>query len=255
MRLGRARARRGAIADGGAAGDQARLVGLFAPLPGGEDGLGVMAVDAHGVPAAGLETLDLVDESATDSGPSMEMPLSSQSTMSRFSLNGRRWRWLPATRLPSGRRRTPAHRYGDRPSSPNSAASMRSARAMPTEVARPWPERAGGHFDAGVWPYSGWPGVFEPDLAEIPDVLQRHALFAGEMEQGVEQHGAVAGGEHETVAVRPMRIGGVVFQHFGEQAPWRRRPRPSAGRDGPTWPFRPRPSRAPGWRWPSRMGH
>ena len=38
------------------------------------------------------------------------------------------------------------------------------------------------------------------------------SVVAGQVEQGVEQHRAVPGGEHEAVAVRPVRIGRVVLQ-------------------------------------------
>ena len=57
---------------------------------------GIVAVDVLGVPAGGLEARDLVEMSASDSGPSMEMPLSSQRTISLLSL-----RW-PASRSPPG---------------------------------------------------------------------------------------------------------------------------------------------------------
>jgi hypothetical protein len=42
--------------------------------------------------------------------------------------------------------------------------------------------------------------------------------MAGEVQQRVEQHRAVPGREHETVAVGPARVGGIVFQEAGPQA-------------------------------------
>ena len=47
------------------------------------------------------------------------------------------------------------------------------------------------------------------ELAEALDLLDAHAVVAGEVEQRIEQHGAVAGRQHEAVAVRPARVGGV----------------------------------------------
>ena len=46
--------------------------------------------------------------------------------------------------------------------SPNSAARCRSAIAMPTALARPWPSGPVVVSTPGVWPYSGWPAVIEP---------------------------------------------------------------------------------------------
>ena len=44
----------------------------------------------------------------------------------------------------------------------NSAARRRSAIAMPTAFAKPWPSGPVVASTPGVRPYSGWPGVFEP---------------------------------------------------------------------------------------------
>ncbi len=55
------------------------------------------------------------------------------------------------------------------------------------------------------------------ELTEILDLLDGHRRIAGEIQQRVEQHRAVTGGEHEAVAVRPCRIAGVEFQELREQ--------------------------------------
>ena len=55
------------------------------------------------------------------------------------------------------------------------------------------------------------------ELAEPLDLVDRHRLVAGEIEQRIEQHRAVTGREHESVAIRPLRIGGIEFQELGEQ--------------------------------------
>ena len=38
-----------------------------------------------------------------------------------------------------------------------------------------------------------------------------------QMQKRIEKHRAVAGGEHETITIRPAGVGHVVFQHFGEK--------------------------------------
>ncbi len=57
----------------------------------------------------------------------------------------------------------------------------------------------------GAWPYSGWPAVRLPTLAETLQLIDRHVRIAGEIEQRIEQHRAMAGRQHETVAVGPVR--------------------------------------------------
>jgi hypothetical protein len=61
---------------------------------------------------------------------------------------------------------------------------------------------------------------FAVQLAEALELLDRQVV-AGEMQQGVDQHRAVAVGQHEAVTVGPVRIGRVVVQviapqHFGD---------------------------------------
>jgi hypothetical protein len=55
------------------------------------------------------------------------------------------------------------------------------------------------------------------ELAEVAQLLERHLGIAGQIEQRIKQHRAVAGREHEPVAVRPGGVGGVVFQEPREQ--------------------------------------
>ena len=77
-------------------------------------------------------------------------------------------------------------------------------------------ERSGGGLHPGraaVFRMAGRHGV---QLAEAPQLVHRQ-LVAGEVQQRVEQHRAVAVGEHEAVAVGPFRIGGIVAQMAGPQ--------------------------------------
>ena len=48
-------------------------------------------------------------------------------------------------------------------------------------------------------------------LAEALELLERQRI-AGQVQQRVQQHRAVAVGQHEAIAVRPDRIGGIVLQ-------------------------------------------
>ena len=84
-------------------------------------------------------------------------------------------------------------------------------------VGEPLPERAGGGLDAGRMAVFGMAGGDRAELAEALDLVERHRRIAGEIEQRVDQHRAVAGREHEAVAVGPGRIGRIEFQEAREQ--------------------------------------
>ena len=85
-------------------------------------------------------------------------------------------------------------------------------------------ERPGGGLDARGQAVFRMAGSLAAELAEILDLIQRHCrlaedfalgtdcLDAGQMKQGIEQHGSVSVGEHETVAVWPDRVFRVVAQ-------------------------------------------
>jgi hypothetical protein len=50
------------------------------------------------------------------------------------------------------------------------------------------------------------------ELAEVLDVVDRHALIAREVKQSVDQHRAMASRQHEAVAVRPVRRHRIEFE-------------------------------------------
>ena len=84
--------------------------------------------------------------------------------------------------------------------------------AMPTALAKPWPERAGGGLDAGrVARARDARACVLPHWRNGREVVERQVV-AGQVQQRVEQHAAVARGEHEAVAVGPGRVGGVEAQ-------------------------------------------
>ena len=78
-------------------------------------------------------------------------------------------------------------------------------------------ERAGGRLDAGGMAVFGVAGGLRAELAEILDLVDRHVLVAGEIEQRIEQHRAVAGRQDEAVAVGPVRVLRIEFQEAREQ--------------------------------------
>ena len=60
-------------------------------------------------------------------------------------------------------------------------------------------------------------GGLAVDLAEPLQLVQGHVLDAGQIQQAVEQHRAVAVRQHEAVAVEPMRIGRIELHEIPEQ--------------------------------------
>ena len=94
---------------------------------------------------------------------------------------------------------------------------MRSASAKPTLLASPWPSGPVVVSMPAAWPYSGWPAVREPTWRKCLIWSSVDVRIAGEIEQRIEQHRAVAGRQDEAVAVGPVRVGGIVLQELREQ--------------------------------------
>ena len=78
-------------------------------------------------------------------------------------------------------------------------------------VGEPLTERARRRFDAGRDADLRMSGRLRMQLAEVAELADRQVV-AGQMQQRVLQHRAVAVRKYETIAIRPMRIGGVVAQ-------------------------------------------
>jgi len=87
---------------------------------------------------------------------------------------------------------------------------------MPTALARPG-RAAGGGLDTGSDEVFRMSRRGRAELAEFLDVVERDRLVTDQMQQRIEQHRAVAGGQHEAVAVGPFRIGRIELQHLREQ--------------------------------------
>jgi len=72
-------------------------------------------------------------------------------------------------------------------------------------------ERAGGGLDAGRIAVFGVTRGLAVQLAEVLDVVDRQVI-AAQVQQGVDQHRAMAVGEHEAVAIGPFRVGWIVLE-------------------------------------------
>ena len=73
-------------------------------------------------------------------------------------------------------------------------------------------QRAGGHLDAGGGVELRMTFAARAEVAEGAHLLDADALVAAEVQQRIQQHRAVAVGQHDAVAVGPGRIGGIELQ-------------------------------------------
>ena len=209
---------RRAKTDDGPGGDEGRLIGLVGSLDGSCDFVRVVTVDFDGVPVGRLQAGDLVGRvrqryGAVD-GDLVVVPEDDQ--LVELQVARQRNRFLAdafhqaavtgqnvgVMVLQVGTELVAQLALGNR-----HADGVRDALA----------ERAGRRFDAGCVAVFRMAGRLGADLAELLDVLDGHVLIAREVEQRVEQHGAVACGEDEAVAVGPERLLGVEFQVSREQ--------------------------------------
>ncbi len=153
-------------------------------------------------------------------------------------------------RPPGGRRRSRCSRCGGRRSRGRAGCSARPACAprAPSRSRCRRPVRAGrwSISTPGVSCRSGWPGRGRAPLAELLQVVERHAV-AGQVQRRVLEDAGVAGRQHEAVAVGPVRIARVVphlllVEEVGDRR--ERHRRPGMARSSPSAR---RPWRACGW--------
>ena len=218
MGLGRAGPRRRAVADGGLAGDQRRLAGFLRAGDRGGNRLRIMAVDQLRRPARGLEALHLVDRIG-NRGRAVDrdaVVVIQHDQLVQLPVSGHRDRFLRHAfhQVAVGGEHVgvmPDHLLavlGDQ-----HLLRQRHADRGGEALA----ERAGGGLDAAGLEVLGVSRRLGAELTEILDLVERHVLVAGEVQQGIEQHRTVSGREHETVAVRPGRSAGVEFEELCEQ--------------------------------------
>ena len=100
------------------------------------------------------------------------------------------------------------------------AAIMRSRDREADRGRDALPQRAGGRLHARRAPIFRMPGRLRSDLPELLEVLDAQSLRAadaGQKEQAVEQHAAVAARQDKPVAIGPMGIGRVEFQNVAPE--------------------------------------
>ncbi len=207
-----------AVADDGLGGDQGGLVRALRGDQGLLDGVLVEAVDLDGVPAAGLEAGDLVGrvgvgDAAVD-GDVVVVPDHRQ--LVELEVPGERDGFL----------RDAFHQAtvaGDHPGAvidevgAELGGELGFGDGEADGVGEALAERAGGGLDAVGVAVFGMAGGLGAELAEVPDVVDRHVLVAEEVERGIEQHRAVAGRQDEAVAIGPVRVGRIELHDLGEQ--------------------------------------
>ena len=210
-----------AEADRRLAGDHRRLVGILRRMDGVEDRLRIVPVDVGRIPARRLEAGDLVDVVGED----RDLPVDRDPVV--VPENNQ----LVELEMAGDADRFVAHAFhqvavgsDDIGVVIDDAWKARGHHALCDRHAdrgrNPLPERAGRRLDARSAPIFGVPGRPRADLAELLDVFDAQsfgAADAGQIEQAVEQHAAVAAREDEPVAIGPMGIGRVEFEHVAPE--------------------------------------
>ena len=84
-------------------------------------------------------------------------------------------------------------------------------------IGHPGSQRTCGHLHTGGFKGFRMPRGFRAPLTELLDVLQGHAVIARQVQQGIEQHAAMPGGQHKAIPVEPLGILGIVAHHLVPQ--------------------------------------
>jgi hypothetical protein len=208
----------GALGDLGLAGDEGRAVLPGRPAQGGGDLAEVVAVDGLHRPAIGLEPGELVaglrdGRLAVDGGV---VVVEQDGQLVQAETPGDRG-GLVADALHQ------AAVAGDHPGAvvddvvaePGGQVALGHGHADGGGDALA--QGAGGGLDARGMAVFGVAGGVGTPLPEVLDLLHRHGLEAGQVQQGIDQHRPMAGGEHEAVAVGPVWLGGVVLEELGPE--------------------------------------
>ena len=204
--------------DDAAAGDQARLVALARLGDRGGDRFRVVTIDAPGVPAAGLETGDLVVGNrergrAVDGDP---VVVEQHDQLGKPEMAGQRDRFVADAFHQTA---VAGEHVGEMIDQIVAVAGVANAfgERHAHGVAKALAERSGRGFDARRRTVFGMPGSAAAQLAKGLDLFDGHVRITGEIEQGVKQHGPMAGRKHETVTVCPIRLPRIELQKPGKE--------------------------------------
>ena len=233
-----------------------RSVCACAPSIAACDRVGIVAVDVrHHVPAVGLEALRRVVGE-----PALDLAVDRDAVVVVEARSACRASSVPASEqasceMPSIRQPSPTKHVGVVVDDRVTVAVELRRRAVSRRA--PCRPRWRGPGRAARW----WSRCRASDRApDDPRVLRAAAggsclsssmreVVAGQVQQRVQQHRAVAVRQHEAVAVGPVRIRRGCAAGSRSTAPRRCRPCPSACRDGRNWRPGRHPWRARGWRW------
>ena len=100
---------------------------------------------------------------------------------------------------------------------PMASRQMRFRHRHADGIGKSLAKRAGRRLDAAGMTEFRMTGGDGANLAEVANLRHRHVFVTGQMQQRIDQHRAMAGGQDESVTVRPVRRRGVEFQMVGKQ--------------------------------------
>ncbi len=201
-----------------AATDECRPVGT----PGGFDrrrnGVGIMTVDTARIPAGGFEAPHLIDgiRKLQRSVDRDRIVVVEHDQLAELQVPGERDRLLTDAlhEIAVGSEHVGAM-VDDL--GPEHGRKMPFGDRHADRIGEPLAERSGRRLDARRVAVFRMPGRDRSKLSEPLDLFDGHRLDAEKVQHRVDQHRAVAGREHETVAIGPGRIGRVELQKSGEQ--------------------------------------
>ena len=218
MRLVGAGLVRCAEADGRLGRDHGRTVGGLGLGKRLFDGLGIVTVDFDGVPAGGLEALELVGRIrvrhiAVDRDAVI---VPDQRDLGQLQMPGKRDGFLGNAFHQAAVAGQDVGAVVDDVGA-EFGGELLLGHGHADAVGDALAQRPGGRFDAGGVAVFGMASGLGAELAEILQLLHRHVLITEQVERGVKEHGAVAGRQHEPVAVGPVRILRIERHHLREQ--------------------------------------
>ena len=77
-------------------------------------------------------------------------------------------------------------------------------------ISQSLPQRSGRGFHPGCITVLWMPRCFRSNLSEILQLIHRQVITC-EVQQRIEQHGAMTVGQNKPVPIAPVRISGIVF--------------------------------------------